>query len=1032
MTIPALSAPPALAAMSRRLTLPFARGADILDLELVDVPGHAVVKKYDFCEHEARFGLPPVATYILRARSAIAAGTEVEIVGKDSAGENVTDKVEVGSDVGAGDSFALQFPPHTSLKLLRETGPQAKDNGPPSRRWQLTALLGTTARLLWVIGAERDRLARLAREVRDQRVVAHTSGAGLDLLGADLAVPRFPPTPYSVDDKTVALYHLDDAPGSEVADAAALLSKHPPHHGTPKGHVLLGAAGRYDRSVRFTGPGTVIVDSHPDFDVAADGELTVDLFVQPDPTSTLGTVAFRGVPLLWALDVGDLGLGGRNSVRARLFGPTEDLTVSADVDLPTDRFSHVAAVLTRHGAKAESRLSIYVDGVERAWKTGKFGALIGDAPVVLGPAKTGFRGALDEVRISSVARTDFHPVLGESDKSYRARLTLFRRWELPTPANLQAVLNRLVPELNQIKDPFIVDDTIGAVRRGVVVMRVWPNTVAPLQSLDRDGRVDVQEGDLWPTDDGPADPNLLGRCTDPRVEFAAVAPGLNQEAGLPEPDPCLMTPNTAAALTRLVDLFAQEQAGKVTVTAGYDASEPDGRARGRALHLAAETVGPGRLAALAHRAGFDFVMHHANGVVYAATAPGCEMMLGTEGSGQVLQAGGTPELVVGDTVALHPCLGTSQFTPPQLPADTEVRFWLIGAADRATLEQPSPGDTVARLTANSPGLLALSVDVTRGGRTTTATTTLRVVPRPLEDGQSIASDGTMGVMPGAVRQTDPTFKPEFLTAIADHPQLELGANRRRTQMKMNPALAGHLKTLLDDLRSHRGKLAVTAAYSPESGDIAGEGRRLVLTHSDLDAGVLAAAAHRAGFAYVSRHGAEVFVADAPGDLVGIAGPLQIEVGQRAVLTVSPEPAAVSAETRLGWSSAQVVPTTLDRQGVQLTSTTETSVEVLGIAPGCAWVEATLREAGGAGPYTFEVRLRPELDKKAHISREQYYLLMNALNTFHPLGVEVRTERIRSAVPELSPSLEELDPSFSYPAFRRHRAARSLRTEKMHV
>ena len=54
-------------------------------------------------------------------------------------------------------------------------------------------------------------------------------------------------------------------------------------------------------------------------------------------------------------------------------------------------------------------------------------------------------GVVEEVRFSSVARTDFHPVLGENDASYRQRLRFFRRWVLPLVHNRQTVQALLTP-----------------------------------------------------------------------------------------------------------------------------------------------------------------------------------------------------------------------------------------------------------------------------------------------------------------------------------------------------------------------------------------------------------------------------------------------------------------------------------------------------------------------------------------------------------------------------------------------------------
>ncbi|MBD8059992.1 LamG domain-containing protein [Cellulomonas sp. JH27-2] len=1033
MTIPALAPPPAVQAMCRRLTLPFARGADSLDLPLVAgaTPDAAVAVPYDFVEHRALYGTTPEASYVLRAVGTGPRGTAVEVSGTDPLAGAFT-AVVATEGLGDGDSVAVVLPsgltPEARLTGVREIdGPTA----PAQDRWRATALLGTTARLLWVVGAERDRLTRLTREVHDQRVVARTTGASLDLVGADLAVPRFPPTPYSVDPATVALFHLDDAPGAvpAITDAAAIFPGRTPHHGVLSGTATPGVPARYDRGVRFPGAGSVTIASHADFDVAAGDGLTVELFVRPDAVSTLGFVARRGLPgsPVWALDVGDLGLGGRQSVRATVDDGTVALSVSAAVDLSTDRFTHVALVLSRDGADA--RLAVVVDGVEQAATSGALGAVGTAGDVVLGPDASGFRGTIDEVRISSVARTHFHPVLGESDESYRSRLALFRRWELPTPGGLQAVLNRLVPVVDGIADPFVVDDTDGPARSGGTVLRVWPAALGLAESIDGDGRPGATEDRMWPPEDGAADPALLGRCTDPRVTFAPVPDDPARDPGLPVPDPHLMRPTAAAAVSRLADLFdASGHPGALTVLAGWDAAAGGSRADARGLLLAAPVVGPGRLAALAHRAGFDLVQHRADGVVVVACAPGRPLLLGPSGAGPVLQVGGTPRLEVGTPVTVEMSLGTPTFAAAAVPPDAEVRFALLGGGDRATLVPTGPGAPTATLTATSPGPLALSGDVVRAGRTTTATVTLQVLPGPMADGASIAADGTTGVGEDVVGPPDPAFDPAYLATLTD-PRLVLGPNPEDKQA--DRGLVGPLVALLDalDADGQPGQVTVAQAYRPAApaGDLAREGRRLVLTHPVLGADRLAVDAHAAGFAFVARAGTTVVVAGPPGDPVGVTGAVELEVGGSAVLTVDPAPTAVSPTTRLGWSSAQVVPTAPDRQGVQLMSTTAPTVTATARVPGRTWVRATLREAGAPGPYAFEVRLRPEL-AGARISRDQYYLLMNALHTLHPVGVEVLTEQLRSAVVELGTAPGGLDPSFTYPAFRWHRAVRSLRPQ----
>ena len=71
------------------------------------------------------------------------------------------------------------------------------------------------------------------------------------------------------------------------------------------------------------------------------------------------------------------------------------------------------------------------------------------------------------------------------------------------------------------------------------------------------------------------------------------------------------------------------------------------------------------------------------------------------------------------------------------------------------------------------------------------------------------------------------------------------------------------------------------------------------------------------------------------------------------------------------------------------------------------------------PYQFEVRLAPSLDADPSVtlSKDQYDLVMNLLNWFHPVGVEVRTDRLRPHVIELGTTVADLVPGYTFPAFR---------------
>ncbi|MEO5878206.1 MAG: LamG domain-containing protein, partial [Streptosporangiaceae bacterium] len=427
--------------MGGRLTTPFGRGGDTLALQLVPGAdaGSAGVTPYDFGEHLARFDRPPEPRYVLATTRDVAADTTVTVTFTQPGGPAATVIVPFAADTPAGSSVALALPTSAQVRVTGLKVVPAPPGGRADEVWRLTALLGTMSRLLWAIGGERDQLAgRLAR-VATQRHLPTATGRSLDLIGTDLGVPRFPPLPYGFDSGTVALYHLDDLPGA-AQDVTGQYPGRTGHNGVPHGTVRFGVPGRYGTAFGFDSADTAVeVPTDTAFDLAAGASATFECFVRPDAATTDGQVLFRhpapdGTGSGWLLSVGDFGRGVPRNVRLVVSdGTLPPLTLFADLSLPTDAFSHLAGVLDG-SAKV---LRLHVDGVLRASASvGSLGAVKNTAPLRIGPGGSGFRGVLDEVRISAVARADFAPVLGEADEHYRRRLRVFRRWTLPTPANL--------------------------------------------------------------------------------------------------------------------------------------------------------------------------------------------------------------------------------------------------------------------------------------------------------------------------------------------------------------------------------------------------------------------------------------------------------------------------------------------------------------------------------------------------------------------------------------------------------------------
>jgi hypothetical protein len=90
------------------------------------------------------------------------------------------------------------------------------------------------------------------------------------------------------------------------------------------------------------------------------------------------------------------------------------------------------------------------------------------------------------------------------------------------------------------------------------------------------------------------------------------------------------------------------------------------------------------------------------------------------------------------------------------------------------------------------------------------------------------------------------------------------------------------------------------------------------------------------------------------------------------------------------------------------------------SPGLLALSVTYLEPDPQGtfPYSFEIRLKSDLDVPGTIiPKHQYDLLMNVLNYFHPIGVEVVTRNIREHVVEVQGNLLNAFPGYTYPDFR---------------
>ena len=886
--------------MARRLTVPFARGADTLALTLSAVSDtQAAVAPYDFAEHQALYDQPPEPRYVLLARRDIPSLTQVTVeyeVLNPMGPTSGSVRLNVPAGTLAGSSFTLDLGVNegsdTRLRRVRMT--PAASGGQAADWWGLIALLGNLAKLLWVIGWERDHVGRHLDRVNAQRRLAVAYGLSLDLLGFDLGVPRFPPLPYAYDPDTVVLYHLDDQPGApiEVEDIMARYGG-VGHHGTNVGdQAQAGVPGRFGSAFAFrTSNAEIEIPNHADFDLAATDSFSVECFVKMEASSAAGHVLAKHVDPAtpgqagWALSVGDFGRGLPGNVRFLVSdGANPVVTLFADEGLSTDRFTHLAGVIDRQADEAH----LYLDGVLRAVQPiNRLGALTNAEPVRIGRAAgAAFQGVVDEVRLSRVARSTFAPIFGEADESYRRRLRLFEQWTLPTLPDLQRILNEAVGPIGGNTEPLLLDDTDATMVSGTHALTVYPVQLKPGECLDALGNRRVREAEVSGTSatEPTFEPIYLVNHSDSRADYVS-PPARSLKGGELPANPQQMQRVTERSLNRLLDLLAAERAaGKLQIEGAFDPRANDLRAVGRGLLLTHSNLGLRQLAALAHRAGFAFVCYRANlGAVYTSVAPGD--YVGIEVTGGTATGADAVDLRVGETVNLT--------VRPTLPADT-VYSWLTIAcgAGRARFA-PRPDRPAVTLEATAPGEVVIKMEATRRHRTVSSTRVFRVGLVELNDGQSIGSDGRLGVGEAVAGEPEGFFHPAFLVT---HNDARLTYDNSLNNQRMQPVVAQRLNRLLELIADAggAGTLQITSAFSPPiPGGAVGlpeVGRALTLRRNPsftLSAGRLAALAHAAGFSYVKRQDPDLLLRQSVGELVTMSGPRTVAEGQGINLTVGP-------------------------------------------------------------------------------------------------------------------------------------------------
>jgi len=283
---------------------------------------------------------------------------------------------------------------------------------------------------------------------------------------------------------------------------------------------------------------------------------------------------------------------------------------------------------------------------------------------------------------------------------------------------------------------------------------------------------------------------------------------------------------------------------------------------------------------------------------------------------------------------------------------------------------------------------------------------------------SIARDGS-----GASAEADASgvlrapVKPFYLVT-SNAAGVNYGANPNNRRMHI--ALERTFITLLARNPALAATLTVSKSFDPNDPGLHAAGRALVMTSGAVASDRLAALAHHAGFDFVQRQGANVYASvadDSAIEIVRTAGmaPLGEELVAGTPVDVRARFDPLPGTGAFHWSVEE-----LGCGRGSFDFVLRPQVRFTPHEPGLVSLHLFHYEADAEAmlPYTVEVRLNAALEAaNAIVPKPQYDLVMNILNYFHPIGVEVLTGRLRKHVVEVEQDPQKAFPAYTYPHFR---------------
>ncbi len=226
-----------------------------------------------------------------------------------------------------------------------------------------------------------------------------------------------------------------------------------------------------------------------------------------------------------------------------------------------------------------------------------------------------------------------------------------------------------------------------------------------------------------------------------------------------------------------------------------------------------------------------------------------------------------------------------------------------------------------------------------------------------------------------------------------------------------------------------GAVQIAAGFTPAATDLTSVGRAVLMRHPTVAADRLSGYALQAGFGFVQHRpnavgGAAVYAAAYPsnGAPPDILGDGEIALGVLTELSVRPELPLTGA---FDWcltpccGAAASLSTALPDPG---SSTTYVRKVLRATAPGTLTVDASFSLNNAAEPYQFMLVPRSGDDTEPRLTKDQYDDLLNFVDTYHPVGIEVVTRGIRRFVHGFArpANWDQLPTAATFPRYRANR------------